>query len=166
MAHILRVNQATDADQPTGGSLQHAWIINDAGQPVMSVNALVARLHACTTRVDLTHVTDVLAAIASSAPQGSVPADDRRAGLAEWDHSVTRHALADSTRPVATNEHPTVAEAQRIDSVGTSQRALPGYLAAFSTSPAAVGDAPAQRLQRPFTQLDNSRDQPGPGTHR
>lgn len=167
VAHILRVNQATDAHQPTGGALQHAWITNDAGQPVISVNALVARLHACTSRADLTHVTDVLATLASSAPQRSAPSEDRQAGLAEWDHTVTRHALADPTKPVATNQHPTVAEAQRIDSVGASQRTIPGYLAAFSTSPnAAVGDAPTQRLRHPFTPPENNRDRPGPGTHR
>ena len=166
MAHIPCVNQAADAHQPTGGALQHAWIIDDAGQHVMSVNALVARLHACTTRADLTHVTDVLATLASSAPQGAAPSEDRQAGLAEWDHAVTRHALADPTKPVATNEPPTVAEAQRIDSTSTSQRTIPGYLAAFSTAPAAVGDAPAQRSRPPFTSPERSRGQPGPGIHR
>ncbi|NLH70120.1 MAG: hypothetical protein GX454_08060 [Brooklawnia sp.] len=156
----------TNEPQPTGGGLQHARITDDAGRPVMSVNALVARLRSCTSRTDLDHVTDVLATITSSLPPGSAPADDRLAGLAEWDHTVAGHALADHTKPVATNTHPTVAETQRIDSATASQRTSPGFLAVFIPPSQAALDDARTPVARRFTPPGISRGQPDAGIDR
>lgn len=162
--HIPRVNQAAAAHHRVSGALQRAQVVDDAGEPRMSVNALVARLRSCDSAADLAHIADVLATIANSTPTATATPDDRQAGLAEWDRQVATHALATATRPVATNQHPSVAEAQRIDSAGTSQRAIPGYLAAFShpARPAIDHNTP-ERRPRPSKPPGNRRDQPGHG---
>ena len=145
VSHILGVNQPVDEHQRLGGSLHRAQIVDDTGRPVLSVNAVVARLRSCTSRADMVNVADVLAIIVTTTPQESPPAEDRLAGLAEWDHAVAGHALADPTRPVATNEHATVAETQRIDATTASQRTIYGYLATFSQPTSSVlGDPPSQ----------------------
>lgn len=166
VSHILGVNQPSDDHQRMGGFLHRAQIIDDTGRPVLSLNAVVARLRSCTSRADVMHVADVLAVIATTTPHESPPAEDRLAGLAEWDHAVAGHALADPTRPVAMNEHPTIAETHRIDSATASQRTIPGYLAAFATPPQAALSDPPARDGRLFTPQGEARGQPGHGIHR
>jgi len=167
VSHILGVNQPADDHKLRGESLRRAQIIDDTGRPVLSVNAVVARLRSSTSLTDVMHIADVLAVVATTTPQEAAPVEDRLAGLAEWDHTVAGHALADPTRLVATNEHPTVSETQRIDSSTVSQRTIPGYLAAFSQpASSALGEPMTQRRGRPLRPPGEGRGQSGRGIHR
>lgn len=135
---------SSDATSPQiTPAMSRAHVANEAGTPVLSVNALVARLRASTTRTDLEHVCDVLVSmsttrtITAGASAASTMLMDPVAGLGEWEQAVARQALGGTGERLATDDPPTVTELARLDAVTDSQTpASPAgprrFLAAFA----------------------------------
>lgn len=157
---------SSDATPPQiAPAMSRAHVVNEAGTPVLSVNGLVARLRASTTRADLEHVCDVLVSMSTTqtmtagANAASTMLMDPVAGLGEWEQAVAKQALGGTGERLATYDPPTVTELARLDAVtdsqtATSQAGPQRLLAAFA--------APAHtRVVPPAAHLGPRRAQPG-----
>lgn len=116
--HIHGVNHVADDPQPTNDAATYTRIVDAEGRPVMSVNALIARLRISSGRADLESVCQVLPVLAGA----NAAKDYQGDGLAEWENRVADYALGIES---VDEDNPAVAELQRLDAVRATQHPLP-----------------------------------------
>lgn len=110
-------------------------VVTADGAPLVSVEALIARLQQAAGRADIEHLCEVLATLTGTPTQV-----DRQAALAEWQAAVVGHVLADLRAPASAVD----AEVVQLEAVQDSQRS-PGtpWSAAFAAPATTVARQPA-----------------------
>lgn len=105
---------------PDDSAPSPAAIVDADGLPVVSVQALLARLMICDSPGDLARVCNVLSVLTGA----GVVAAQHQSAIAEWARRIDGYALSDVLPSMASHDHPVLSEANHLQAIQATQQPI------------------------------------------